>query len=110
MRSRSTSLPRRAADMDGSRAHRSQLSRRRLFELGAGSIGLASFLAACGGDEPPAPGRVGNAPDITEPPDSEVNDVVFLRTLTSLDHSIAAVYDELLDIEGLDDSTAELLG
>jgi len=86
------------------------VSRRRLFELGAGSVGLAAFLAACGGDEPPAPGRVGNAPDVTELPDAEIDDVVYLRTLTSLDHSIAAVYDELLDIEGLDESTAELLG
>jgi hypothetical protein len=80
-----------------------------LFELGGGSIGVAAFLAACGGEDPPAPGRVGNAPEITEPPESEVNDAVYLRTLTSLDHSIAAVYDELLDIEGLDESTVELL-
>jgi hypothetical protein len=81
-----------------------------LFELGAGSIGVAAFVAACGGDDPAAPGRVGNAPAITEPPDPEVNDVVFLRTLMSLDHSIVAVYDELRDIEGLDEGTAELLG
>jgi hypothetical protein len=85
------------------------LSRRRLFEVGAGSIGVAAFLAACGGEEPPAPGRVGNAPDITEPPDTEVDDAVYLRTLTSLDHAIVAVYDELRDIEGLDENTAALL-
>jgi hypothetical protein len=92
------------------RAFEYRVSRRRLFELGAGSVGFAALLAACGGDEPPAPGRVGNAPDITEPPEAEVDDLVYLRTLTSLDHSIATVYDELLDLEGLDASTAELLG
>jgi hypothetical protein len=88
-----------------------QLSRRRLFEVVAGSIGLAALVAACGGDDPPAPGRVGNAPEATEPPEGEVDDVVYLRTLTSLDHSIVAVYDALLDIEGgLDEDVAELLG
>jgi hypothetical protein len=92
------------------RAHGPQLSRRQLFELGAGSIGIAAFLAACGDEEAQAPGRVGNAPEITDPPEGEVDDVVLLRTLTSLDHAIVAVYDELLDIEGLDEGTAELLG
>ena len=85
------------------------LSRRRLFEIGASSVAVAVVLAACGDDEEAAPGRVGNAPDITDLPDEEVNDVVYLRTLTSLEYSILAVYDELAALEGLDEETASLL-
>jgi hypothetical protein len=96
--------------MAGRRDLGGQLSRRRLFEVGAGSIGLAALIAACGGDDPPAPGRVGNAPEATELPEGEVDDVVLLRTLMSLDHSIVTVYDALLDVEGLDEGVAELLG
>jgi hypothetical protein len=85
------------------------LSRRHLFELGASSV-AAVVLAACGDDdEAPEPGRVGNAPEITEPPDEDVNDVVYLRTLTSLEYSILAVYEELAALDGLDEVTASLL-
>ena len=86
-----------------------ELSRRRLIGLGASTVGLAALLAACGNDEPPAPGRVGNAPEQTELPEEEVDDVVLLRTLTSLEHSIIAVYAALADIDGLDEGVAELL-
>ena len=86
------------------------LSRRRLFELSAASVGVTALLAACGSDEAPAPGRVGNAPDVTELPDEEVNDVVYLRTLTSLEYSIAEVYTTLADLDGVDDGVVELLG
>ena len=98
--------------MTSTRAHRRAvaLSRRRLFELSASSVAAAVVLAACGDDaEEPAPGRVGNAPDLTEPSDEDVNDVVYLRTLTSLEYSILAVYEELAAIEGLDEETAALL-
>jgi hypothetical protein len=86
------------------------LSRRRLFELGATSAGLAALLVACGDDEAPAPGRVGFAPEATEPPEAEVDDAVYLRTLTSLEYSIIEVYAALADLDGVDDSVAELLG
>ncbi len=86
------------------------LSRRRFFGLGASTVGMAAVLAACGSDEPPAPGRVGNAPEETDLPDEVVDDVVLLRTLTSLEHSIVAVYDQLADIEGLDQDVVALLG
>jgi hypothetical protein len=85
------------------------LSRRRLFELGATSVGLAALLAACGNDEDPAPGRVGNAPEETDMPTTEVNDVVYLRTLTSLEYSILAVYEALSEIDGLDEDVTALL-
>jgi hypothetical protein len=86
------------------------LSRRRLFGLGASTVGLAAVLAACGSDEPPAPGRVGNAPEATDLPEGDLDDIVLLRTLTSLEHSIVAVYAALAAIDGLDEGVAELLG
>jgi hypothetical protein len=85
------------------------LSRRRLFELGATSVGLAALLAACGNDEDPAPGRVGNAPEETDLSTAEVNDLVYLRTLTSLEYSILAVYEALSEIDGLDEDVTALL-
>ena len=86
------------------------LSRRGLFGLGASTVGLAAVFAACGNEEDSAPGRVGNAPVETDLPEGEVDDVVLLRTLTSLEHSIVAVYDALADIDGLGDDVATLLG
>jgi hypothetical protein len=85
------------------------ISRRRLFELGTTSVGLAAVLAACGNDDEPAAGRVGQAPPAPELSDLEVNDVVYLRTLTSLEYSIVAVYAALLEIDGLDEGVVGLL-
>jgi hypothetical protein len=85
------------------------MSRRHLFGVGATSVGLMAVLAACGDDEEPAPGRVGLAPAEPELSAEEVNDVVYLRTLTSLEHSIVTVYDALLDIDGLGEDVATLL-
>lgn len=87
------------------------LSRRRLFELTAGSLGVAAVVAACGSEaESPAPGRIGNAPVETALATLAVNDVVYLRTLTSLEHSIVEVYSALAALDGLDAETASLLG
>lgn len=88
---------------------RGPISRRRLFELGGATSGLAALLAACSNDDPPAAGAVGVAPPVTEPPDEEVNDGVFLRTLTSLEHSIIEVYGVLQAMEGLDENVASML-
>ena len=88
--------------------NREPLSRRRLLALGATSVGLAAVLAACR-DEAAEPTRVGAAPERTEPPEGDVNDVVLLRTLTSLEYSIIAVYEALAGIDGLDEDVASLL-
>lgn len=85
------------------------LSRRRLFELGGATVGLAALLAACGKQELVAPGRVGNAPVPTEPPRVEVNDAVYLRTMESLEHSILDVYAALAGLDGLDEGTTKAL-
>jgi hypothetical protein len=88
----------------------SQLSRRRLLALGGATAGLAAALAACGNDDaPPAAGRVGEAPPLTDPPEEDVNDVVLLRTLTSLSHSTVRVYESLSEVEGLDQRVAGTL-
>ncbi|CAN5658679.1 hypothetical protein BH24ACT5_BH24ACT5_13170 [soil metagenome] len=85
-------------------------SRRRLFEAGASALGLAAVLAGCGNDSGAAePGRVGLAPVASELPDVEVNDIVFLRTLTSLEHTIVEVYGRLGEIDGLSEPVAAAL-
>jgi hypothetical protein len=86
-----------------------EFNRRRLFELGATSLGVAAVLAACGGDEEGDPGRVGQAPAAADLPDLEVDDAVYLRTMTSLQYSILSVYGTLLEIDGLDEDVAALL-
>jgi len=85
------------------------ISRRRLFEVGGASIGLAALLAACGNSEAPAAGRVGNAPVATDLPDAVVNDIVYLRTMTSLEYSLVDVYAVLAGLEGLPTPTTDAL-
>lgn len=71
------------------------LSRRRLFVLGGSSAALAALLAACGNDVAPAPGQLGQRPVATDLPALEPDESMYLRTLASVEHSIAAVYAEL---------------
>lgn len=85
------------------------LSRRRLFEVGGASAGVAALLAACGGDDDAAPGRVGNAAAVPELPRVTVDDSVYLRTLTSLEHAIVEVYAVLIGTDGLDADVADVL-
>lgn len=87
----------------------SRLSRRRLFELGGTGAVLAAVLAACGGDDGAAPGRVGFAPTASDLPEPEVDDAVYLRTLSSLEQSILAIYARLQSDAGLDGPAAEAL-
>lgn len=87
----------------------SMLSRRRLFELGGASIGLAALLAACGDDTEPAAGQIGVAPEPTPLPSVEVNDAVLLRTATSLEHAIVEVYAALSALDGLSETTQAAL-
>ena len=86
-----------------------RFSRRRLFEFSGATVGLAALLAACGKDTEAEPGRVGNAPVATDPPDLDVDDVVYLRTMQSLEESILAVYGVLGALDGLDEGTVAAL-
>ncbi len=67
--------------------------RRRLFAIGGLGVTTAALLAACGGTKSDSNSRVGNAPTTVPLPDAPVNDVVLLRTASSLEHSAIAVYD-----------------
>lgn len=91
------------------RAWEQRISRRRLLEAGGATAGIAAFLAACSSAEPPAAGRVGNAPVPTDLPTVELNDVVHLRTMSSLEYSIIEAYGVLSGLDGLGDETAAAL-
>lgn len=79
-------------------------NRRQALKVGGLSVTLAALVAACGdtgGDD--APGRVGNAPVVTSPPDYAVTDVVLLRTASSLEYTAIAVYELVSDFDVLED-------
>lgn len=88
---------------------RQPISRRRLFELGGAAAAMAAFLAACGNDSGGDPGRVGLAPRTTALPSDTVDDVVYLRTLQSLEESIIGIHERLAADGGLDGAAAEAL-
>ena len=71
--------------------------RRTLLRRGGLTLGLGAFLSACaadfGGDT--APGRVGLVESETMLPKGAVNDVVYLRTMQSLEHSVVELLTAL---------------
>lgn len=79
--------------------------RRRLFAIGGFGVTTAALLAACGGTKSNSNSRVGNAPTTTKLPDAPVDDVVLLRTASSFEHSLIAVYDRLIGHTDLLDKT-----
>ena len=85
-------------------------SRRDALKLGGLTVSLAAVVAACGSDRTgdPAAGRVGYAPTVTDPPDYAVDDVVLLRTASSLEYTAIAVYDAILAANVVDTDTATL--
>ena len=89
----------------------SMVTRRQAFKIGGLTVTLAALVAACGEDlqGDTAPGRVGYAPPITDPPEYVVDDAVLLRTASSLEYSAIAVYEQALEIGGLDDSGQALV-
>ncbi len=73
------------------------LGRRRFLHLGGVSVATAAVLAACGGTDSPGIAKIGTAPTTTVLPDAVVNDVVLLRTASSLEHTAISVYDLVID-------------
>ena len=71
-------------------------SRRELFALGGASLAAAALFAACGDDQHLPPARVGHAPGGTALPEEKLNDVVRLRTASSIEHSLVAYYTAAL--------------
>jgi hypothetical protein len=89
----------------------SRYGRRDALRLGALTITAAALAAACGADRTgdDAPGRVGYAPPITDPPDYAVDDAVLLRTASSLELTAVAVYEAILGTGALDDDLTTLV-
>jgi hypothetical protein len=72
--------------------------RRFLVVSGAGAAAVA-LIAACGEQESGDAGiaRVGEAPSTTALPTAVVTDAVLLRTASSMEHTIIAMYDRVLE-------------
>jgi len=74
------------------------LARRRFIQIGGISVATAAVLAACGDEE------AGNVPSAGLPspttglPERTVDDIVLLRTASSLEHSIVFTYEAVLPL------------
>lgn len=87
------------------------LSRRQAFKMGGLAVSVAAIAAACGEDRggDTAGGRVGYAPPVTQPPDYPVDDVVLLRTASSLENTAIYVYEQALTLDVLDAETTAIV-
>jgi hypothetical protein len=91
--------------------HDTRVNRRQALKIGGLTVSLAALVAACGEDRAgdTAPGRVGYAPPVTNPPDYRVDDVVLLRTASSLEYTAIYVYEQVLALDVLDADTRSLV-
>ena len=91
--------------------HAGRYGRRDVLKLGGLSLSVAALVAACGDDRggDTAPGRVGYAPPITDPPEYAVDDAVYLRTASSLELTAVAVYEAVLETGALDADVTTLV-
>jgi rubrerythrin len=81
--------------------------RRQLFRLGGLTVASGAVLAACAYDAgEPGPVGIGDAPE--EAPDVLVNDVVLLRTASSLEHVAIDVYQLVIDAGVLPGGVADV--
>lgn len=87
------------------------VDRRQAFKIGGLTVSLAAIAAACGADRTgdTAPGRVGFAPPITALPDYDVDDVVLLRTASSLEYTAIFAYEQVLSLGVLDADVTALV-
>ncbi|MFM8836007.1 MAG: ferritin-like domain-containing protein, partial [Actinomycetota bacterium] len=80
----------------------SQISRRELLRLSATSLASGLVLAACGKQsgvqDDGAIARLGEAPSTTALAEAEVNDVVLLRTASSLEYNAIDTYTAALGL------------
>ena len=88
-----------------------RLNRRQAFKIGGLTVSFAAIVAACGDDRggDTTGGRVGYAPPVTQPPDYTVDDVVLLRTASSLEYTAIYVYEQALALDVLDADTTALV-
>jgi hypothetical protein len=88
-----------------------RFGRRDALRVGGITLSLAALVAACGDDVggSEAPGRVGYAPPVTDPPDYPVDDAVLLRTSSSLENTIISVYGDILASGALEADATTLI-
>jgi hypothetical protein len=72
---------------------RGAIDRRQLLRLGGLTVAGSAVIAACGGDANTI-GRVGSVESEEGLPNAGVNDIVLLRTATSLEYSALRVYEQ----------------
>ena len=82
-------------------------SRRRFLQAGAATAVGAAALAACSTKDNPT-ARIGTVPPTTALPDAPVTDVTLVRTATSLEHLLLAVYDTVAEQNLLSGSQAAI--
>lgn len=77
-------------------------SRRNALKIGGLTVSVAALAAACGEDrgQDPSLGRIGNAPVVSTPPAYESDDLVLLRTASSLEFTAIEVYEAALELDG----------
>lgn len=78
------------------------LGRREVLRVGGATITLGALVAACGSSNSGTIGRVGDAPPVRTLPAAVINDVVLLRTATSIENSAINVYAAVVDLGVLD--------
>jgi rubrerythrin len=83
------------------------VGRRHLLRVGGLGVATAAIVAACGNSSAGEPGRVGVVPPITGLPDPVVNDIVLLRTASSLEHSAISIYDAVAKLGVLKGAVAD---
>jgi len=77
--------------------------RRDVLRIGGATISLGALMAACGGsNNGNTIGRVGDAPPARTLPPAEVNDIVLLRTASSLEYSAINAYAAAQELGVLD--------
>jgi len=70
--------------------------RRGLFRIGGLTVSAAALMAACGKNPAGEVGRVGDGPTTPTLPGAEVDNGVYLRTMASIETSIALAYDRIV--------------
>jgi hypothetical protein len=70
--------------------------RRDVLRLGGLTVAAGAVVAACGEHARGQVGRVGTVASTTTLPESSVTNVTLLRTASSLEHTIVAVYDQII--------------
>jgi rubrerythrin len=87
------------------------MDRRTMLRAGGITLSLGAILAACGDGRGglEEPGRVGTATPGTGLPDAPVNDLTYLRTAQSIEHTAIDVYETALGLGVLDAGTSAVV-